>query len=113
MTFGFIVHLVGIFCDLGVLLTFIFKKMPKCLSITAYILCGLYTCAFVVWLFVAHLIRFSKSGRTCSNDEANQTGNDWQVGFALKQGKVVQSSIIGVWCANSVITVVFVVLAVI
>ena len=63
--FGFIVHLAGVVCDSLMLYKHI-KPVGKLLDRLVVVLTGVYTCAFVVWLVMMHVVRYGHKGRVCS-----------------------------------------------
>ena len=66
MVFGFIVHLCGFFCDSGMILRM--KVQNKCFGYFALISVSLYTVAFVVWLVMIHVVRYTHPGMVCAGD---------------------------------------------
>ena len=71
----------------------------------------LYTVAFLVWLVMIHTTRYNEEAKRCSGDyltgaEKAALPNDSNA-YLLTEGKVVQCVIIGMWCANSFISVCF------
>ena len=104
---GFYVHLIGILGDSSFAAR-IYVKKTQWFRLISLITVSLYTLLWLAWLIWLHIVVFNHDGKVCSGDyldDAQTDDVDSLPGYALRQGRVLRSIIIGIWCSNGFIVI--------
>lgn len=66
MMLGFIVHLLGVFADLSMVIRV--RSLNRKFRIYALIAVSIYTFLFFGWLIMLHMVRYNTIGRVCAGE---------------------------------------------